>query len=193
MQRNRILKMGLSMLLLSAPILLCASEPEYHPISVEQIAQTLSASGMQVKPADVSLGMHVVATTPDPEMNMLEVRPASSTGDRKTVWVRIGCKELGVCLPFFATVAWNGNLAELPKESRPTALQRTTAEAVSPPAMHAGKRVTLIIAHDRLRIQLAVIALQNGSVGQVIRVASPDYKQVYRAEVLGVDLLKGTM
>jgi hypothetical protein len=208
MQRNRILKMSLSTLLLStlvssAPTLLCASEPEYYPISVEQIAQTLSESGMQVKPANVSLGMHVVASKLDPDLNMLEVRPATSTRGRKTMWVRIGCKESGVCLPFYATVAWDGDLADLQKELRPASLQTSTAKTdsppaihtgtVSPPAMHAGTHATLVIASDRSRIKLSVIALQNGSIGQVIRVASPDHKQIYRAEVLGANLLKGTM
>ena len=192
-KQNRIVKMGVGMLLSSAPILLYASDPSCYPISAEQVAQALSESGMQVKPADVSLGVQVVASKMDPEMYLLDIQPATSARDRKTLWARIGCKDSGVCLPFYATVAWDRDLAELPKGSRPGAQQTSTAEVVLPPAIHSGTHATLVIASDHSRLTLAVVALQNGSVGEVIRVASPDHKQFYRAEVVSADLLKGTL
>jgi flagella basal body P-ring formation protein FlgA len=43
---------------------------------------------------------------------------------------------------------------------------------------------------DRAHIQIAVISLENGLAGHRIRVASPDHKQVYVAEVVNASLLR---
>jgi flagella basal body P-ring formation protein FlgA len=56
--------------------------------------------------------------------------------------------------------------------------------------MRAGARATLVMDDDRAHIQIAVISLENGIAGHWIRVASPDHKQVYVAEVVNASLLR---
>lgn len=58
--------------------------------------------------------------------------------------------------------------------------------------MRAGTHATLVLAGPQTRIELAVISLEGGAMGRTIRVVTPDYKQFYRAEVAGPNLLKGT-
>jgi len=47
-----------------------------------------------------------------------------------------------------------------------------------------------VMDDGRSHIQVAVISLENGIAGHRIRVASPDHKQIYVAEVVGANLLK---
>jgi flagella basal body P-ring formation protein FlgA len=56
--------------------------------------------------------------------------------------------------------------------------------------MRAGAHATLVMDDDRAHIQIAVISLENGLAGHRIRVASPDHKQVYVAEVVNASLLR---
>jgi len=189
--QNWIWKFGLVGLAAAALALLLAAEPESYSISPGQVARTLLQSGMQIKQGDVSLGANVVASKPDPEMRVLGFQPAAGPGNRKTLWIRIGCSQLGVCLPFYAAVAWNGDLAALPKAMRNA--KTAHPDIGSPPVIRAGTHATLVIADDRSRVELTVVALQNGYVGQVIRVASPDRREFFRAEVAGATLLKGAM
>jgi flagella basal body P-ring formation protein FlgA len=58
--------------------------------------------------------------------------------------------------------------------------------------MRAGAHATLMMDDNRSHIQVTVISLENGVVGHRIRVASPDHKQVYVAEVVSSSLLKGS-
>jgi hypothetical protein len=48
----------------------------------------------------------------------------------------------------------------------------------------------LVMDDDRSHIQIAVISLENGMTGHKIRVASPDHKQFYVAEVVNAHLLR---
>ena len=57
--------------------------------------------------------------------------------------------------------------------------------------MRSGTRATLLMNDDRARIQISVISLENGIAGHTIRVSSLDRKQIYFAEVVSANLLKG--
>lgn len=177
---------GLAILLAAAHVLAHASQPELHPISLDQVARALSHAGIEVRPEDISLAACVAASKPNPEMEVLTIEPASSTRSGQTLWVRIACRPTGVCLPFYASVVWDRPLPKLPKAFQ-------AEDRQSPPAIGAGTQVTMVIPSDRSLIQVAVVALQSGSVGQIIRVASPDRKQFYRAKVVSASLLKESM
>jgi flagella basal body P-ring formation protein FlgA len=56
--------------------------------------------------------------------------------------------------------------------------------------MRVGTRAMLVMDDDRSHIQIAVVSLENGITGHKIRVASPDHKQVYIAEVVSGHLLR---
>ena len=42
----------------------------------------------------------------------------------------------------------------------------------------------------RAHVELSVVSLENGAAGHKIRVATPDHKQVYLAEVVSANRLK---
>jgi flagella basal body P-ring formation protein FlgA len=42
-------------------------------------------------------------------------------------------------------------------------------------------------------IEVSVVALESGGIGQSIRVATPDYKQQFHAEVVSASQLEGSM
>jgi flagella basal body P-ring formation protein FlgA len=56
--------------------------------------------------------------------------------------------------------------------------------------IRSGAHATLVMDEERAHIEVAVISLENGMAGQKIRVASPNHKQVYVAEVVSANLLK---
>jgi len=189
--RKLISNLRLVAVLLPAHALLWGSEVARYPILPAQVAQALSNAGMDVKPEAVSFGARVVASKSNPQMNVLEIHSASGSQGDRNVWVRIGCREVGVCLPFYATVAWD---QPLPKTLE-TIRGATAAATVigSPPTIRCGAQATLMMENDRARLDLSVVTLESGYTGQVIRVATTDRKRTYRAEVVGATLLKGAM
>ena len=61
------------------------------------------------------------------------------------------------------------------------------------PSLRSGSSATLEIEQDKIHIRLAVISLQDGAIGDKVRVTSRDHKQVYMAEIIAPTLLKGTL
>ena len=60
-------------------------------------------------------------------------------------------------------------------------------------ALRSGSPATLEIEGDRLHIRMDVICLENGVIGDKVRVSSRDHKQVYTAQIITPALLKGTL
>jgi flagella basal body P-ring formation protein FlgA len=56
--------------------------------------------------------------------------------------------------------------------------------------IRAGAHATMVMDDERAHIQVAVVSLENGIAGHRIRVASPDHKQIYVAEVVNANLLR---
>jgi hypothetical protein len=167
-------------------------------LTAGQVARALCAGGMQTTEEQVSMLTTVVATEPDPSLDILSVEPPSkgraALHSPVRSQVRLACHLPGKCLPFYAIVSW----------PEPTAGPAATPSSVSPVSrnimfnpngeitMRAGTHATLVMDDDRSHIQLAVISLENGMAGHRIRVSSPDHKQVYFGEVVSASLLKGS-
>jgi hypothetical protein len=161
-------------------------------LTADQVARAVSGEGIEVAGDQVSLLANVVATEPNPLLDVLSVEPLGdrwSGGHSGThSWAKLGCHLPGVCLPFYAVVSWRKEQAwQAPNLSSatPTGLKPNVAIT-----MRAGARATLVMDDDRAHIQIAVISLENGIAGHWIRVASPDHKQVYVAEVVNASLLR---
>jgi flagella basal body P-ring formation protein FlgA len=91
-------------------------------------------------------------------------------------------------LPFYAVVSWPTE-----PQGRTTITSNTFIAASKPNAaisMRAGAHAILVMDDGRAHIQIAVISLENGIVGHNIRVATPDHKQTYVAEVANEILLR---
>ena len=168
----------------------------HFPITTQMVAHTLSARGMQVEDRQISLLARVVATEPQPALDILTVEPLSDSSPEKhpqgRALVKLACHVAATCLPFFATVT--GPAESLETAAGSSELTRLPAYTLSTPkpaiTMRAGTHATLVMDDERSHIRIAVISLENGSAGRRIRVASPDHKQVYLAEVVSANLLK---
>lgn len=163
-----------------------------------QVARALCAGGMQTTEEQVSMLTTVVATEPDPSLDILSVEPPgkgrSAQHSLVRSQVRLACHLPGKCLPFYAIVSW----------AEPTTGPAANPSNVSPVnrnimfnpdreiTMRAGTHATLEMDDDRSHIQLTVISLENGMAGHRIRVSSPDHKQVYFGEVVSASLLRGS-
>ena len=157
-----------------APILLMAaagvplraqsSLPDHFVLTPAQIARALSLAGTPTAEQQVSLPARVVATVPNPELDVVSLAPAS---------VRLACHQPGQCLPFYALIS--GKAA-----GNPTCLDGKAKTSPCEPAT----RATLIMDDDRAHIRVKVVSLENGMAGKWIRVSSLDHKQTYFAEVV---------
>ena len=171
------------------------SQPQEHfTLTAAQVARALSDSGIPTSDSQVSLLTRVVATEPDPALDVVSVEAISkeplaghsAVGSR----VKLACRLPNYCLPFFVTVSW------LQPPAGPAGSMSTNRNMLTTPSsqftMRAGSRATLVMDDQRSHIQVAVISLQNGMAGHRIRVSSPDHKQVYFGEVVSANLLKGS-
>ena len=98
-----------------------------------------------------------------------------------------------MCLPFYAIVTLQESAARSAIGIASVSPLDVIGTALKPKiviTIRAGAHATLVMDDGRSHIQVAVISLENGIIGQRIRVASPDHKQVYVAEVISVNLLK---
>jgi hypothetical protein len=161
-------------------------------ITADQVARVVSAGGIEIAGKQVSLLANVVSAEPDPVLDVLSAEPLGdrwSEGHSGThSWVKLACHTPGACLPFYAVVSW-------PRESDGRAPDNSSAPPVALKSnvaitMRAGAHATLVMDDDRAHIQIAVISLENGIAGHKIRVASPDHKQVYVAEVVNAILVR---
>jgi hypothetical protein len=167
-------------------------------LTARQVVQTLSDKGMKVTDEQVSLLARVVATEPNPQLDILQVEPIGDLGSEKDSgtqsWFRVACHQPGTCVPFYVAVSWpqDTTVRAAGALSASPGVRRAELKPIVAITMHVGTHATLVMDDNRSHIQIAVISLENGVAGHEIRVASPDHKQVYVAEVVSAHLLKGS-
>lgn len=61
------------------------------------------------------------------------------------------------------------------------------------PMIHVGSRATLLLEGRRIHIQLQVLCGQSGDSGDKIQVTTMDRKQVYTAEILASNVVRGDL
>jgi len=165
-------------------------------LTAQQVARTLSEKGTRIESKQVSLVANVVATEPNPVLDIRAVEPLGEPlpGEHSGTqsWVRVACHEPGTCLPFYAAVNWpaepGGSASDAPNAA--AAARKPVLKVNAVITIRVGTRAMLVMDDDRSHIQIAVITLENGMTGHTIRVASPDHKQVYVAEVVSAHLLR---
>jgi len=147
-------------------------------IAPKQVARTLSSRGLQIAGLQVSLLARVVATEPDPVLDVLSVeqRGQRASADRPdtSYMVKLGCHAEGTCLPFYAIVntteAGNGSA-----DSTLSAIGSTANAALktgAPVTIRAGAHAILVMGDGSVQIEVAVVSLENGIAGHRIHVAS---------------------
>jgi hypothetical protein len=151
---------------------------------------------MQVTEDRISLLAKVVATEPNPTMDIMSIGPL---GGRETTGlsearslVKLGCHLSGTCLPFYAVVTWPDGTARPAGVGVENVASHANAKVkpIAAITMRVGTHAMLVMDDKRSHVQVSVVSLENGNAGERIRVASQDRKQVYVAEVIGANLLK---
>jgi hypothetical protein len=162
------------------------------------VVKALAAKGIEVSPAQVAIAARVISSQPDPPLQILaagspEGQPASAAPGQTRSWIKLGCRPPAECLPFYALVTLPAaNSLSIPGAANSSdALRSLGVEPKTPVAMRAGAHAMLVLDRGESRIEISVVALECGRIGNKIRVATPDYKQFYRAEVVSASLLKG--
>lgn len=158
-----------------------------YRVQASQVAEALAQSGMKVTARAVKMGADVMATTPAPILDVLGAESPQESGPHP-VWIKLGCHASGECRPFFVEVRWSGSLPAVVK-ARQTEVSGHTYQ---PAVIRFGDRATLVAEGAGSRLEIAVIALQSGSAGQVIQLATPDHKLFYRGVVVSKSMLKGS-
>lgn len=159
-------------------------------ITTGQIAAAVSSAGLNASANQIVLLTDVVATNSAPA---LRVDSMERWGDRG-MKVRLSCAKPEECLPFFVAIRGSQAQAAPPDvaDHSSAAILRVKSDSNSF-VMRAGSRETLLLDGDHVHIQLIVVCLENGAVGQNIRVASLDHKQIYTAEVSDNKVLRGRL
>jgi hypothetical protein len=172
-----------------------------YTLSIKQVAAVVVRSfletGITLTDQQISLPARVVATERIPTLDISSVEVLSEyvfEGHSKArSKIRLTCRIASVCLPFYAIVIWPEGLSN--PSGAPSFLSAHPARVPKPMpeiTMQAGTHATLVLDDERAHIQLTVVSLESGSTGHKIRVASPDHKQIYIAEIIGANLLKGS-
>lgn len=165
-------------------------------ITAHQVAQTLTANGVQTLDEQVLLLAKVVASEPSPVLDVVSVEPLgdrSPDKNRETrSLVKMGCRLPGACLPFYSIVSKPEDAIDSPPGSRgfSAAMGNAALKANTGIVIRAGAHATLVMDDARSHVEVAVVSLENGVAGHRIHVASPDHKQVYVAEVVSANLLR---
>jgi hypothetical protein len=160
-------------------------------ITVAEVANTIAAAGMDVSPNQVTLLSNAVAKMQNPA---LRVESIERWGDHR-MKVRMDCISPDDCIPFFVAVRLSHDLPGIePPAVRPgnrLGQVACSADAPAPCAVRAGSSAILLLEGQHIHIQLPVICLENGRVGQTIRATSKDRRQTYSAEVVNTRELRG--
>jgi hypothetical protein len=158
-----------------------------YPISTAQIAATMDRMGIEIAPSQVTLLTEVVATTTAPRLRVRSIEP---WGDQQ-MRARLECDSADECLPFFVGLRVNG--AQQAADAAPAPAAPVTAGSPRTFAMKNGDEAILRLDSERVHIRLSVICLENGTLGQTIRVTTKDRKMTYHAQVIDGTTLQGRL
>jgi len=186
MTRLKFILSGFSILAVALPSFAASAR---YAISPDRIAGAMAAMGMQVSTAQLTMLSDAVAATADPQLRVQSMQ--RWPGDR--VVVRMECATQRQCLPFFVSVRLGNGASSQLAMSNTEALTPHNLRTAPTPAVHSGEPATLFIEGDHIHIRVAVVCLQNGTVGQTIRAEGPDHQQTYTAQVTGNGVLKGRL
>jgi hypothetical protein len=171
----------------SAMSLPAAAASGRTPITAEQVAYAISGTGTKVSAQQVTLLADVVASAGNPT---LRVESMEQWGAHRMM-VRMNCTSSDQCLPFLVALSWSDGDAGYPAMTG--ANRRLAPDSPAKPVVRSGSPAILLLDGDHLHIQLAVICLENGVIGQTIRVATTDHRMTFSAQVVDETVLKGRL
>ncbi|HEY4011122.1 MAG TPA: flagella basal body P-ring formation protein FlgA [Acidobacteriaceae bacterium] len=183
---------------------LAVERPRYL-ISPVLIADVLWRYGVKVTPNEVQLPVSLSAIDPIPHLEIVSMTRVTDD----VVQLQWRCRDAGECLPFYVllnlpTVTATSLIASARLKSGLAV--RTPGQGAGPAQLHTpevpeqamakvhpGSHVTLLLEDLQMRIQLPAVALDSGSPGADIRVATPDHRKIFRATVVDQSVVKGDL
>ncbi len=161
-----------------------ATNSQRTVVSREQIADAMRSAGYDTSASQLQLLSNVTS------LAGTTIRVAKVTRESAdTVLAELNCGKRQ-CLPFYVLVH-DADIACSAVEPFPRTAGGNSSEAH--PLISRGKAVTLIITTEDLRIVLPAVSMESGMQGQIIKVASPDRKRIYRAEVISRTTVRSTL
>jgi hypothetical protein len=186
------LRHNLLWIMMPAMALAAWAAPPRHPITAQQVSSALNAAGLQVTASQITLPGAIVATTAEPVLRTQSIQPMP---DHSTV-VRIECENSSECLPFFVKLHLGQNRDQAAvsapmDQPLPAGIGQLSSRRSA--LVHSGSRATLLLEGQHVQIRIPVVCIENGGLGQKVRVRGAENRQVYVAEVVDAALLKGTL
>ena len=197
--------------LFAAPLANAQDVHARSPLTPSQIVAAMQDRQVPVQGVQIRLAIPITSTVVHPALEVQDITPLN----QHDVRLRIACHDRSECLPFFAIASYTDtiDLAAFGIKSghhtvpatRPAAATKLDAETSAPPPsfkplnqaqsplLRSGSSATLDFDGDRVHVRVAVICLQSGTTGDTIRVTTRDHKQIYLAEIVAPNALKGTL
>jgi flagella basal body P-ring formation protein FlgA len=169
----------------SQPVVARTSGPVQHS-DVQQVVDALALAGVKVAPDQIEFLSGIRSTKESASIQVV----STSNSSAGTVKVKLRCQDNRECLPFYVLVHSLDNLNV--GSTRLKAVSVVEAD-VPQNVIRGGEHATLVLESPDSRMSLPVICLQSGVVGQTIRVASPDHRQLFDAVVIAPGMLKGSL
>jgi len=152
------------------------------PISREQILSVLATSGIHITPDQIEQLSNVTATEAKPRLKVVSIDVLDGESDK----VRLQCEQASSCLPFFVLLHWGQSGRQGGKTAQP-------AHQPENILVRSGKAAVLVFEGDFLRMTLPVMCLQNGWLGQQVRVLNKETKKTYWARVTALGVVTSVL
>jgi hypothetical protein len=165
--------------------------PPNPPVTVREVwqavASELRSRGFREEQLPRVEDLELPVAVPARASRSLRVSSVCWDADAGRARFRIRCAEAGACLPFLAYLrgAGRGEAPACRLEYRGRAVAAPTAEL----AVHAGERATAVWVTPSLRMRAAVICLERGARGEIVRVRGEEGR-IFRARVTGAALVE---
>jgi Chaperone for flagella basal body P-ring formation len=182
----------LSWMMAALAVLPAAAQGHRYSVTATQVAEAMTQKGIQVSAGQVTLLSDVMATSGTPDLQVQSV----NIGSGNTAIARLGCAPSTECLPFIVKVRLSGGAApSTPVENleSPRPASAPVQHLSASPAVRRNSQAVLLLLAPHMQIRIPVLCLENGSVGQTIRVTSPDHSKNFTAQVVGSGILRGML
>jgi len=190
---RKIVERWISPSLLVVMLAACAAAEPANPrdlISAGNVVAALATAGVQTTPAQVEFLSPVNSTHENANLKLVSL--AKWTND--TMKAHLRCDSNAECLPFYVVLR-HVNAECIPAHFSTTEAGRKSQQIKRPGerVIRGGQAATMIYQAKDIKIVVPIVCLQNGRRGERIRVASPDHRRVYLAEVIDSNLVKGIL
>lgn len=173
-------------------VLPAAAQGRRYSVTATQVAEAMTQKGILVSAGQVTLLSDVVASSGTPGLQVQSV----NVGTGNIAIARLACAPSTECVPFIVKIHLNAAAApSSPVENLESPLPASAPAQHLPasPAVRRNSQAVLLLLAPHMQIRIPVLCLENGSVGQTIRVTSPDHSKNFTAQVVGSGFLRGTL